>query len=87
MNSPRLTNAMRSEIIALAWADEMSFDEIKKTHGLSESDVIHVMRANLKPSSFKLWRQRVSGRKSKHKKLLQAIKAQTSPAKIHIDDL
>ena len=60
------------EVIALAWADEVSFDEIKKRLGLSEPEVIDVMRRHLKPSSFRMWRKRVSGRKTKHRKLLQA---------------
>jgi uncharacterized protein (TIGR03643 family) len=57
-----------SEIIALAWADDVSFDKIKRDTGLSEHDVIRVMRGNLKPRSFKVWRARVSGRKSKHER-------------------
>ena len=61
-----------SEIIALAWADDISFDEIKQKHGLTEKDVILLMRGHLKRSSFKLWRERVSARKTKHLKLLRA---------------
>jgi uncharacterized protein (TIGR03643 family) len=57
-----------SEIIGMAWADEISFDKIKKDRGLSEAEVIKIMRSNLKPNSFKLWRKRVSGRSSKHAK-------------------
>lgn len=58
-----------SEIIGLAWCDKTSFDVIKDQTGYSESDVIALMRKNLKPSSFRLWRKRVTGRISKHKKL------------------
>ena len=74
MNRPlmSLSDADVSEIIALAWADDISFDEIKQKHGLSEKDVILLMRGHLKRSSFKLWRERVSGRKTKHQKLLRA---------------
>jgi uncharacterized protein (TIGR03643 family) len=57
-----------SEIVCMAWADEISFDKIKKDRGLSEAEVIKIMRGNLKPGSFKLWRKRVSGRSSKHAK-------------------
>jgi uncharacterized protein (TIGR03643 family) len=57
-----------SEIIALAWADDVSFDKIKRDTGLSERDVIVVMRGNLKPRSFAVWRARVSGRKAKHER-------------------
>ena len=57
-----------SEIIEMAWCDKTSFDDIHALTGLSESQIIKLMRSNLKPSSFRLWRKRVTGRKSKHKK-------------------
>lgn len=60
-----------SEVIGMAWADDVPFEDIRKKMGLSESDVITIMRSHLKPSSFRLWRKRVSGRKTKHRKLLQ----------------
>lgn len=55
-------------IIKLAWHDKTSFDEIKRKFNISESDVIKIMRTSLKSSSFKLWRKRVNGRRSKHQK-------------------
>jgi|TARA_B100001093_G_scaffold138256_2_gene130773 uncharacterized protein (TIGR03643 family) len=55
-------------VIELAWCDKTSFEEIEKVTGLSESETIMIMRNNLKPSSFRLWRKRVSGRIAKHKK-------------------
>lgn len=58
-----------SEIIEMAWDDETSFDQIKMLHGLSEKDVIKLMRRELKPSSFRMWRKRVSGRVAKHQEL------------------
>ena len=61
-----------SEIIALAWADNVSFEEIRQKCGFSEKEVIRLMRGHLKRSSFKLWRERVSGRITKHRKLLKA---------------
>jgi uncharacterized protein (TIGR03643 family) len=57
-----------SEIIALAWADDVSFDRIKRETGLSEREVILIMRGRLKPRSFQLWRARVSGRRAKHER-------------------
>ena len=54
------------EIIEMAWCDKTSFDDIKSFCNLKEKDVIKIMRKNLKPSSFKMWRKRVTGRKSKH---------------------
>ena len=54
-------------IIEMAWEDRTPFEAIKLQFGKNESDVIKIMRKNLKPSSFKLWRKRVQGRKTKHK--------------------
>ena len=56
------------KIIQLAWHDKTSFDEIKRKFNVSEEQVIKIMRLNLKSSSFKLWRKRVNGRRSKHQK-------------------
>ena len=53
-------------IIKLAWCDKSSFEKIKRIHGVTESEVIRLMRNNLKPRSFKLWRTRVTGRTRKH---------------------
>ncbi|NTS78500.1 TIGR03643 family protein [Catenovulum sp. SM1970] len=58
-----------SRIIEMAWEDRTPFEAIALEYGLSESDVIKLMRNSLKASSFKLWRKRVSGRQSKHLKL------------------
>ena len=55
-----------SEIVAMAWDDETSFDDIKAQSGLSEGDVIKIMRGHMQPSSFRMWRKGVSGRASKH---------------------
>ncbi|MEN8856954.1 MAG: TIGR03643 family protein [Flavobacteriaceae bacterium] len=56
-------------IIEMAWEDRTTFDAIKFQFGLTEQDVITLMRTQMKPKSFKLWRQRVQGRKTKHSKL------------------
>ena len=55
-------------IIWAAWADRVTFEEIKKKTGKSESDVIKIMRKFLKPSSFKLWRKRAKNQSIKHRK-------------------
>ena len=56
------------DVIGMAWSDNISFEEIKKKTGLSESEVISIMRKNLKKSSYIVWRKRVRGRSSKHRK-------------------
>ena len=53
-------------IIEMAWEDRTSFEAIQYQFGLSESDVIALMRKEMKSSSFRMWRKRVSGRKTKH---------------------
>lgn len=55
-----------SEIVAMAWDDATSFDAIAAQTGLVEGEVIKIMRAEMRPSSFRMWRKRVSGRSSKH---------------------
>ena len=55
-------------VIWAAWADRVTFEEIKKKTGKSESDVIKIMRRTLKPSSFRLWRERAKRKSIKHRK-------------------
>jgi len=64
-----MSPARISEVIEMAWADDVSFDAIEQALGLSESEVIALMRRELRPSSFRLWRKRVSGRRTKHQGL------------------
>lgn len=58
-----------SRIIEMAWEDRTPFDAIEYQFGLLEKEVIELMRKELKPSSFKMWRKRVTGRNTKHRKL------------------
>jgi uncharacterized protein (TIGR03643 family) len=53
-------------IIEMAWEDRTPFDAIEAQFGLKENDVRKIMRENLSPNSFKMWRKRVKGRKTKH---------------------
>ena len=53
-------------IIEMAWEDRTTFEAIEYQFGLKEQEVIQLMRQAMKPSSFKMWRKRVSGRKTKH---------------------
>ena len=64
-----LTEADRSRVIEMAWEDRTPFEAIASAYGLAEKEVIALMRKALKPSSFRLWRKRVSGRKTKHRSL------------------
>jgi len=58
-----------SRIIEMAWEDRTPFEAIESLYGLNETAVIQLMRKEMKASSFKMWRRRVSGRKTKHKAL------------------
>lgn len=62
-------NVNIDEVIQMAWCDKTSFDDIFSHTGITEAETIKIMRSSLKPSSFRLWRKRVSGRKAKHKKI------------------
>lgn len=66
---PTFNTSDSSRIIEMAWEDRTPFDAIKQLYHLNEHQVIAFMRHQLKPGSFKLWRQRVTGRKTKHRKL------------------
>tara|TARA_Y100001970_G_scaffold49272_1_gene62417 strand:- start:239 stop:595 length:357 start_codon:yes stop_codon:yes gene_type:complete len=55
-------------VIWAAWADRITFEDIKKKTGKSETEVIKIMRKSLKPSSFKLWRKRAKNQSIKHRK-------------------
>ena len=56
-------------IIEMAWEDRTPFEAIFLQFNINEKELKTIMRNNLKKSSFKLWRERVSGRKTKHSKL------------------
>ncbi|TXK72279.1 TIGR03643 family protein [Mesonia sp. HuA40] len=56
-------------IIEMAWEDRTTFEAIEFQFGIPEKEVIKLMQRELKPSSFRLWRARVQGRKTKHQNL------------------
>jgi uncharacterized protein (TIGR03643 family) len=66
-----LSDAEANAVVRMAWEDRTTFDQIKERTGLSEAEVIKLMRRELKPGSFRLWRKRVSGRITKHRKLFE----------------
>ncbi len=55
-------------IVEMAWEDRTPFEAIHKQFGIKESQVRRIMRSEMKSSSFRMWRERVSGRKTKHSK-------------------
>lgn len=64
-----LDKAAVSRVIEMAWEDRTPFEAIESEYGLGEPQVIALMRSQLKAGSFRTWRARVTGRKTKHKQL------------------
>ena len=73
-------------VIWAAWADRITFEEIKEKTGKSESDVIKIMRKNLKPSSFRLWRKRAHKTSIKHRKKFK-FQREKIKQKIRLSDI
>ena len=65
----QLSSISIDRIIEMAWEDRTTFESIQFQFGLKEQEVIDLMRTEMKLKSFKRWRQRVQGRKTKHEKL------------------
>ncbi|MDX1906729.1 MAG: TIGR03643 family protein [Bacteroidia bacterium] len=63
-----LTDEDKDRIIEMAWEDRTPFEAIRLQFALTEAEVIRLMRISLKPSSWRLWRARVTGRATKHAK-------------------
>ncbi len=54
-------------IVEMAWEDRTPFEAITFQFNVSEKEVIEIMRREMKPSSFRMWRKRVQGRATKHR--------------------
>jgi uncharacterized protein (TIGR03643 family) len=67
-----LSEADISRIIEMAWEDRTPFEAIEAQFGLNESAVVRLMRSEMKASSFKMWRKRMSARVTKHAELRDA---------------
>ena len=64
-----MNNSDISRIVEMAWEDRTPFEAIQAAYGMSEAQVVQLMRRELKPSSFRMWRKRVSGRRTKHRSM------------------
>ena len=73
-------------VIWAAWADRITFEVIREKTGKNESDVIKLMRKNLKPGSFRLWRKRVHNTSIKHRKKFKLARKKLRE-KIKITDI
>ena len=68
MSHPNLSEEKISEIIALAWCDKTSFEMIYEQTQLNHAQVQSIMKTHLKPSSYRLWRDRVKRVKQNHQR-------------------
>lgn len=68
-----LSEADRSRVVEMAWEDRTAFEAIEAQFGLNESAVVALMRRQLSPSSFRMWRKRMAGRRTKHAALRGAV--------------
>lgn len=68
-STEELTERDIDRIIQMAWEDRTPFEAIELQFGLPESKTIQLMRREMKASSFRMWRKRVQGRSTKHRKL------------------
>ena len=66
---PELSESELSRVIEMAWEDRTPFEAIEDLYGLTEPEVINIMRSNINRKTFNNWRARVTGRKTKHKQL------------------
>lgn len=75
-NEPRIPLNLRDldRIVEMAWEDRTPFEAISFQFNISEQEIIEIMRREMKPSSFRMWRKRVQGRSTKHR-LKRSFKA------------
>ena len=70
-----------NRIIEMAWEDRTPFEAIEYQFGIKENDVRKIMRSNLKRRSFELWRERVKGRKTKHRSTSESTRFKSADQK------
>jgi uncharacterized protein (TIGR03643 family) len=63
------TEKQLDRIIEMAWEDRTSFEAIKIQFDINQDEIIKIMRSTLKNKSFRIWRKRTKGRKTKHRKI------------------
>ena len=78
----KFTDEEIDRIIEMAWEDRTPFDAIEHQFNIKENQVRKIMRENLSDRSFKLWRKRVKGRKTKHSKTSESIRFKSKNQKL-----
>ncbi|MEM8906874.1 MAG: TIGR03643 family protein [Bacteroidota bacterium] len=65
----KLTEIDIDRIVGMAWEDRTPFEAISEQFGLTEQEVIKLMKHQMRLKNWKKWRARVQGRKTKHRQL------------------
>ena len=78
-----MTEEEINRIIEMAWEDRTPFEAIEFQFGIKENTVRSLMRKHMKNSSFKLWRKRVQGRKTKHSKGSEGLRFKSKNQKVY----
>jgi uncharacterized protein (TIGR03643 family) len=55
---PRLTPAEIQRVIATAWDDHPPFNAVLMSHGLTQGQLVQLLKRELTSSAFKLWTAR-----------------------------
>lgn len=55
---PRLSAAQIASVIETAWDDRPPFRAVLLAHGLSEGQVVQLLKRELTPNAYKLWKAR-----------------------------
>jgi uncharacterized protein (TIGR03643 family) len=55
---PRLSADEIRQVIDLAWNDRPPFNAVLMRHGLSPGQVVQLLKRELTPNAFKIWRAR-----------------------------
>ena len=60
---PRLSPDQIARVIATAWDDHPPFNAVLMQHGVSQGELVQLLKRELTPNAFKLWRERTGGGK------------------------
>ena len=55
---PRLAPAEIARVIATAWEDHPPFNAVLVNHGLTQGQLVQLLKRELTPNAFKLWTAR-----------------------------
>lgn len=58
---PRLTPDEVQRVIATAWDDHPPFHRVLMQHGLSEGQLVQLLKRELTPNAYKTWNARARG--------------------------